>query len=548
MKQLLPLKLSSPQTPDFDSRSASRSTKRTTFGQLGRLGGLSNPGDGAENKLESPPRISIRPARYRDTPIFSKSGSLLLGGPLYQDKCPKCFNESGCTTSCIIDEYESFSDSASSKGYSSDYSDRHIPSVASSPISSRRRYQTDSEFSFKCLGEPSLDSESSWFGRPNKQRVNSRSSVNIEEWLSDNSMCEGSDDDDSDDFFACATALAPAKAHVVQVNHKPSPRLSSPRLSITIPQQPKINTSLKHSDSSALRKLTSRSSINDLAMSSPPTSPEEPTSNNFSNNQQGLLSPIDLSPTPASPDTILDIVAAIEDCTSNFPTKMLLADTPCISSIRSHLKVTLRISAAQKSPQKLASTTLPRTFNKNRPKYLSRRHRAQNICLSPTSDSQSFISQIPATPPSTPPSSVDFSISSAPSTTTQTKSSILPTFASQLAAANLQPLHTIFPISSDFLRSALYGHILSYIFILSLPSTNTANSDTHSTLPTPFPPPHELPRNITPLSPQKTTLLSPILLLLPQHINRWNPRQSRFNSRTLLLDLLPSKLGSRNPD
>lgn len=206
MKQLLPLKLSSPQTPDFDSRSTSVSVKRTTFGQLGRVGGLSNPGDGEENRLASPSRKSVRPARYRDTPIFSKSGSLLLGGSLYQDKCPKCFNEAGCTTSCIIDEYESFSDATSSKGYSSDYSDRHTPSVASSPISSKRRYQTDSEFSFKCLGEPSQDSESSWFGRPNIQRVNSRSSsMNIEEWLSDSasSMCEGSDDDDSDDFFVC---------------------------------------------------------------------------------------------------------------------------------------------------------------------------------------------------------------------------------------------------------------------------------------------------------------------------------------------------------
>ncbi|RAL58126.1 hypothetical protein DID88_002367 [Monilinia fructigena] len=299
-------------------------------------------------------------------------------------------------------------------------------------------------------------------------------------------MCEGSDDDDSDDFFACATALAPAKAHVVQVNHKIPPRLSCPRLSITIPPQPKINANLKHSHSSALRKLTSRSPINDPAMSSLPTSPEEQTSNNFSNNQQGLLSPIDLPPTPASPDTILDIVAAIEDCTSNFPTKI----------------------AAQKSPQKLAPPTLPKTFNQYRPKYLSRRSRPQTICLSPTSDSQSFTSRIPATPPSTPPSSVDFSLSSVPSIKAQTKSSILPTFASQLAVANLQPLHAIFPISSDFLRSALYGHILSYIFILSLPTSNTANSDTHSTPSHPVPAPTRItPQHHTPIPPENNTLI-----------------------------------------
>ncbi|ESZ93199.1 hypothetical protein SBOR_6431 [Sclerotinia borealis F-4128] len=490
MKRLLPLKLSSPQIPDSDSwsRSTSTSSKRTTFGQSGRLGDLSNSGSIKESRVAFVPRLAIRPERYRDTPIISKPGSPLIGSLLYQDgSCIKCSDEVTCTTSCIINEYDGFSDSSSSKECSSDYSNRHTQSAASTPISSRRRYGAGSDFSFKCLGEPIHKLGSSWFGSHVKERVIPRlSTMNIEEWLSDSasSMCESSDDEDSDDFFACATALAPARAHVVQVNNK-----QSPRLSITIPGRSSSATRSKHSDFSALRKLTSRSPIKtsligDLAMSSPPASPEEPASNKFPNNnqQKAAGSPVDPSPTPASPDTILDIVAAIDECTSNFPTKMLLADTPCISSIRSHLKATSTTSASKSSSHHLIPPPPPpptTNFNQTRPKGLNRRNRPQKICLSPTTKTRSLTSQIPTTPPSTPPFSPDFSLSSFPSSTNppttfkpSNQPSILPTFAYQLAAANLQPLHTIFPISSDFLRSALYAHILAYIFLQSLPSTH----------------------------------------------------------------------------
>ncbi|KAJ8060761.1 hypothetical protein OCU04_011065 [Sclerotinia nivalis] len=501
MKQLLPLKLASSQISDTDSWPTSRPTlsKRTTFGQSGRLGDLSNSGRIAERRWAGISRLAIQPTRYRDTPIISKPTIPLLGSPLFQDNCTKCSDEVACTTSCIIDEYEGFSDSSSSEGYSSDYSHHHTQSAASSPISSRRRYRPDSDFSFKCLGEPNQNPGSSWLGSPLKPRAIPRlSTLDIEEWLGDSeSMCGSSDDEDSDDSFACATALAPAKAQVVQVNHK-----QSPRLSITIPTRSTSIAKFKHSNSSALRKLTSRSPLktsltDDLAMSSPPTSPEEPAYKKFPiNNQEKVIhSPIDLSPTefsptPASPDTILDIVAAIEESTSNFPSKMLLVDTPCISSIRSHLKATsaTNIESSQKSPPPPPPSTT--AFNQIRPKGLNRRNRPQTICLSPTSKSKSFNSQIPTTPPSTPPFSPDFSLSSFPSknksnTTKPTnKSSILPTFSYQLAAANLQPLHAIFPISSDFLRSALYAHILAFIFLQSLPSStdpSSSSSQLHKT-------------------------------------------------------------------
>lgn len=153
---------------------------------------------------------------------------------------------------------------------------------------------------------------------------------------------------------------------------------------------------------------------------------------------------------------------------------MLLVDTPCISSIRSHLKATSAIGLSKSSPQQAAAP--PAIFNQTRPKGINRRNRPETICLSPVSNNNSFNSQIPTTPPSTPPFNANFSFSSVsstmPTTKSYAKSSILPTFAYQLAAANLQPLHTIFPISSDFLRSALYAHILAYIFLQSLPSSN----------------------------------------------------------------------------
>ncbi|APA15941.1 hypothetical protein sscle_15g107110 [Sclerotinia sclerotiorum 1980 UF-70] len=498
MKQLLPLKLASSPIPDTDSSSSSTSTsrptlsKRTTFGQSGRLGGLSNSGRIAERKVAGISRLAIQPTRYRDTPILPRPTVPLLASPLFQDNCTKCSDDVACTTSCIIDEYEGFSDSSSSQGDSSDYSNHHTQSVASSDISSRRRYRPDSDFSFKCLGEPNQNSGSSWLGSPIKPRAIPRlSTLDIEEWLGDSeSMCGSSDDEDSGDFFACATALSPARAQVVQVNHK-----QSPRLSITIPPRSTSIAKFKQSDSSALRKLTSRSPIktslmDDLAMSSPPTSPE-PTYKKFPINQEKFihspinLSPTEFSPTPASPDTILDIVAAIEESTSNFPSKMLLVDTPYISSIRSHLKATSNTESSQKStPPPPPPPTA--TFNQIRPKGLNRRNRPQTICLSPTSKSKSSNSQIPTTPPSTPPFSPDFSHSSFPSknksnTTKSTNKSSLPTFSYQLAAANLQPLHAIFPISSDFLRSALYAHILAYIFLQSLPSTDSTLSQLHKT-------------------------------------------------------------------
>ncbi|TGO33411.1 hypothetical protein BHYA_0247g00010 [Botrytis hyacinthi] len=504
MKRLLPLRLATPplseDSEDSDSHSVSTPSKRSTFGQLERLGDLSDLGNISQRRLHGTSLLAIRPEKYRDTPIISTDGSPLIGSPLYQESCTK-WDEIECTTSSIIDAYEGLSDSESSKGCGWDDSnhDTHeTQSATLSPMSPRRRHRADSELSFKCLGEENEDaerdeegeqSESSWFaGSKTKRRTAPRlSTLDIEEWLDDSesSMCESSDDDESDDFFACATALAPAKAQVIHVNHK-----KNQSLSITIPERTTPAGILKHSDSSALRRLTSRSPIetcpmDDLAMSSPPTSPDEPESNKFSNFSKRKISrsPADLSPTPASPDTILDIVAAIEECTSNFPTKMLLADTPCISSIRSHLKATSTASfksfQRSKQPPPAPSTT---TLTPPHQKGLNRRNRPQTICLSPT-ETKSFNFSIPTTPPVTPPFSPDFSFSSlapsnTPSTTNAGPSPILPTFAYQLAAANLQPLHAIFPVSSDFLRSALYAHILAYIFLQSLPSSSTPPSST----------------------------------------------------------------------
>lgn len=249
-------------------------------------------------------------------------------------------------------------------------------------------------------------------------------------------------------------------------------------MSIKIPKQSTLAAELKRYDSFALRKFISPSPTKTSLtgdLSSPPTSPEEPASTEFSNHQHDAHSPVDHPLTPASPDTILDIVSEIEECTSNFPAKMLLVDTPCISSIRSHLKATSAIGLSKSSPQQAAAPPTA-IFNQTRPKGINRRNRPETICLSPILNNKSFNSQIPVTPPSTPPFNANFSFSSVsstmPTTKSYAKSSILPTFAYQLAAANLQPLHTIFPISSDFLRSALYAHILAYIFLQSLPSSN----------------------------------------------------------------------------
>ncbi|KAM3080850.1 hypothetical protein ACMFMG_004807 [Clarireedia jacksonii] len=519
MKQLLPLKLSSPQTPSSTSSYSPVSCRRTTFGHNAKLGSFSDPKSIASRKKIAGPPLAIRPAGYRDTPVYSKTGTPLLDNPYGAEEgnCTRCSEGVACTTSCIIDDYEGFSDSSSGSKYDSDYSKNNDEeSEASTPISKRRR---NSSFSFKCMGE-AYSETSSWFGSPVRQRKDPfsrnlrtvvdrvsehRSSVDIEEWLSDStSMCE-SDTEESDDFFACATALAPAKAQVVHVNVKPSPPLSItiPPRSSSVPRRvSRLNLSndstIRHSksftkeqeESMSLKQSSTKSSRQsvstikgDLAMTSPPATPEPPvisTAPNFSrqpttssqteHKRVTQLHAPEPSSISSAPQSFSDIISTIEDSTINFPSKMLLADTPCVSTIRSHL------SSAKSSPQgskpkpkpKSLKVHIPSTSFSSSTSSLDRllrtypHQRPQTICYSPISAATSIYSPLDIDTPLTPPFSPPPQFSS--------------TFQATTTKPNLNPLRSIFPHSSDFLLSSLYAYITSYTYLTTLPSNAIPSS------------------------------------------------------------------------
>ncbi|PQE15143.1 hypothetical protein CJF31_00007237 [Rutstroemia sp. NJR-2017a BVV2] len=515
MKQLLPLRLSTPQTPTSTSSYSPASCRRTTFGHNAELGGFSDPKSIASRRKIAGPPLAIRPAGYRDTPVYSKTGTPLLDNPYSVDakNCTRCFEGAACTTSCIIDDYEGFSDSSSGSKYDSDYSKMHDEeSEASTPISRRRR---NSSFSFKCMGE-AYSETSSWFGSPVRQRKNPfsgslrpivdrlsehRSSVDIEEWLSDSTSMCGSDTEENDDFFACATALAPAKAHVVHVNVKQSPPLSItiPTRSSSVPSRLNLSDdstvrhsksytkeqeeciSLKQPSTKSIRQSVSTTKV-DLAMTSPPASPEpsvastvtkstrQPTTSSQTEHKRvPQFSAPTSSPIASAPRSFSDIISTIEDSTTNFPSKMLLADTPCVSTIRSHLssaKVSPQASKLQSKPKSLKLHIPSTSFSSSTSSLdrLLRTHthpRPQTICYSPISAGTSIYSPLdidtPLTPPFSPP---NFSS----------------TFQATTTKPNLNPLRSIFPHSSDFLLSSLYAYIMSYTYLTTLPSNSIPSS------------------------------------------------------------------------
>jgi hypothetical protein len=206
----------------------------------------------------------------------------------------------------------------------------------------------------------------------------------------------------------------------------------------------------------------------DLAMSSPPTTPMQFSRWPASQKSLPATRPSQIPvPTvrPTDPyritsfqtytETLVDqseqalvpndsIMVALEDFTSNFPSSMLLPETPWIIAIRDQLHED--------------STAIPRTPpTTSHPLPLS----SHNISLL----TQNFASR-PRTstypPSSLPTPSIAYTCSPIPPPTHHAY------FTSP--APNLTTLHQIFPASTPFLRSALYAHIVAYIYLTTIPS------------------------------------------------------------------------------
>lgn len=208
MKHLLPLRLSpkltSQDLPSHDS------IRRATFG-LPVL-----PADG-QTILERrgrhafiPPPMTMRPEKYRDTPIYTEPGSPLLGRAYYtdDDACFACSPGSSCDENCIFHEYESSSDEASEGGDWFASLPEHF-GEGSSGATSQRKQSTTSDMSFQCRGEPHhyatplFRNEAAWLsssspprpkGQPSDKHPVLSSPERNSTWLDDTSSCDGDDE------------------------------------------------------------------------------------------------------------------------------------------------------------------------------------------------------------------------------------------------------------------------------------------------------------------------------------------------------------------
>jgi hypothetical protein len=149
------------------------------------------------------------------------------------------------------------------------------------------------------------------------------------------------------------------------------------------------------------------------------------------------------------------IMVALEDFTSKFPSSMLLPETPWVIAI-SH----------QLHEYSIAIPRIPPTTSNPLP--LS----SHNISLlTPNFASRPRTSTYP--PSSLPRPSTTYTSSPIPPPTHHAY------FTSTLP--NLAALHQIFPASTPFLRSALYAHIVAYIYLTTIPFPSSCSSTRFNT-------------------------------------------------------------------
>ncbi|RDW61304.1 hypothetical protein BP5796_11196 [Coleophoma crateriformis] len=350
-------------------------------------------------------------------------------------------------------------------------------------------------------------------------------SIDIEGWISDSTSYSSSDSDDEDDL-SCATALAPARAQVVNVNRGNDlnimipPRSSSlargntpssvgrgrkSRMSVRNERRPRTTRYIAawnewHEDSDdSLDERVGRSEIPrdrlDLAMASPPVSPTQSIRSSasiveqsnvadgratFGRSGTSLYQAVNRPDSPHSPtSSVMNIVDAIEGAVNGFPSTMLLLDAPCLGQIRTHLRQCPAVSETHSPHLSPFPTPAERRFHRS-PLRGSRSHRKlrqpsldrlQTRPLTPVSRTFPPLDRIDTSVGGSPPIKRLSSPLRSPtflSLESRTSSSETGTTKSSPAPHNLQPLRTIFPKTSDFMRSALYAHILAYIFLTSL--------------------------------------------------------------------------------
>lgn len=320
-----------------------------------------------------------------------------------------------------------------------------------------------------------------------------------------------------------ATALAPAKAHVVDVNANcPS------GLSIQVPPRSSslAGTTIIHVPADDNRDSWMYSSYSppatpsqlwtgdrnpspkqnlfrrqfdpylpkrrlDLAMTSPPFSPTTETADAFTDppvwkepsttcpdeKAYGGHSTSDTERAVLSADSINDILTALENLTSHFPSTTLQPDTPCILAIRSQLAPQSTGSQPSKPSNGIHS---PLFLNHPAADAIVRRRKTTNFSK-PRRLPSSATSKSCPTPRNTQlTTSQDFHL---PHSNPQ----------GTLSPPEMQALHRIFPKGSKFMRSTLYANILAHIFVSSLSTPYQAPKSPKKRRDTPYWPTTDVP-------------------------------------------------------
>ncbi|KUJ13657.1 uncharacterized protein LY89DRAFT_671955 [Mollisia scopiformis] len=515
MKALLPLKLLSPTLPEFDTWPSPEPTKRSTFGRriISQDIEYSSIGDRARDSLKSRKRSQ----QYRDTPIYSEPGSPVPSRAYFSEN-DVCFNCSQPGSICDADEL--IQDFVALKGDKIEDNEDEEDDTEGTPCTVKCVSEAPStnptprwsELSFQCSGEALYENESVWLRSPMSKnssvdealaddiKDNQFAERTVESWLSDTS----SSFDHEDEILACATALSPSKAQVIDLSVNPNhpsdlslriPTRSSSLMGTSMPENnfwatlgtPPITPSGPWNHHAQMASDVHETNTNtlvlskrrlDLSLPSPPQSPHrspamrsadttEPAkmreNTHFSTHNLGDQWP--LSDPNMSQPLLTDIIGSLEALTSSFPSAIILPDSPCITAIR-----TRNIQSTSPPMITVRTSLLKSPFGQDFPRPPSYQPTGQPRSQNTSSHRRDFSS---STAGSLPP------YRSSPSK----RSSSLPisTSPSCLYPPDLSPLHRIFPTTSDFMCSALYAHIIAHIFITSLsPPTQKARTNRFS--------------------------------------------------------------------
>jgi hypothetical protein len=195
----------------------------------------------------------------------------------------------------------------------------------------------------------------------------------------------------------------------------------------------------------------------DLAMPSPPQSPTS-----WYIDQSTITMPLvdvqiqhnrrqdtDFDPAPreAAGSSTQAIISVIDEYTSNFPSRMLLPDAPCVSEVRALLHRPMlpsrrRLQSGDEDPKSPLACPTDFPSSRNIKHRRPPRHRRHSFFISNTHSS------IEDPQHSFDPRKLDNEFA--------------------LAPPDLEPSRRVFPDTSNFMRSTLYAHVLVYTFISSL--------------------------------------------------------------------------------